>query len=312
MSVMKNNQQAYASFCLLSLICFWLSSFMGEINIASLNINEAREGKKIHLFVKQKKIDVLFVQETHSDELNACDWAREFDGMSILSHLSSTSGGVAILFSKGFIPCTYQVQEIIKGRLLKIRAQFENCFFVFISVYAPTRAVERMCFLDTLSDVLANCSTEDVLILGGDFNCTEQPSDRNHVEPHMPSRRKLIQLMISNEIVDVWRNFHYLQRQYTWAHVHDNLLSLARLDRFYGYRHQSNLFRECSIFPVGFSDHSLVKCVGFLKTKSAYWHLNTNLLCDILFQEYFKEFWIGFRSQKSIIAAVVGLCKNTS
>lgn len=76
--------------------------------------------------------------------------------MSILNHLSSASGGVAISFSKGFIPCSYQVEEIIKGRLLKIRAQFENCFFfiiIIISVYVPNRAVEMMCFLDTLSNV---------------------------------------------------------------------------------------------------------------------------------------------------------------
>lgn len=107
MSVMKNNQHVYVGFCLLSLIFFWLSLFMGEISIASLNINGAGEGKKrFHLFeiVKQKKIKVLFVQETHSDEMNACDWVREFDGMPILSHLSSSSGGFAILFSKGFIP----------------------------------------------------------------------------------------------------------------------------------------------------------------------------------------------------------------
>lgn len=65
-----------------------------------------------------------------------CDWAREFDGMSILNHLSSASGGVAISFSKGFIPCSYQVEEIIKGRLLKIRAQFENCFlFLFLYMF---------------------------------------------------------------------------------------------------------------------------------------------------------------------------------
>ncbi len=38
-----------------------------------------------------------------------------------------------------------------------------------------------MCFLDTLSNAIVNCSTEDVLILGGDFNCTEQLLDRNHV-----------------------------------------------------------------------------------------------------------------------------------
>ncbi len=73
----------------------------------------------------------------------------------------------------------------------------------------------------------------------------------------------------------------------------DNVLSLARLDRFYGYRHQLNLFKECSIIPVGFSDHSLVKCsvtMGSLKPKSAYWHLNANLLCDRLFQDSLRNF----------------------
>ncbi len=36
---------------------------------------------------------------------------------------------------------------------------------------------------------------------------------------------------------------------------------------------QLNLFKECSIIPVGFSDHSLVKfsvTIGSLKPKSAY------------------------------------------
>ncbi len=39
--------------------------------------------------------------------------------------------------------------------------------------------------------------------------------------------------------------------------------------------------------------------MGSLKPKSAYWHLNTNLLCDRLFQVSFKEFGVGFRSKKS-------------
>jgi len=294
--VMKNEKHMYVGLCLLSLICFFLSSFMAEICIASLNVNGAREGKKrFRLFetIRQKKVNVLFAQESHSDEINESDWAREFDGLSILSHLSSTSGGVAILFSKSFVPCSYQVEEILKGRLLKVRAQFENSFFVFISVYVPTRAIERMCFLDTLSHVLANCNTEDVLILGGDFNCMENLTDRNHVEPHMPSRKRLIELMKSNEIADVWKNFHFGQRQYTWTHVQDNLISLARLDRFYGYKHQLNFFRGCSIIPVGFSD------LGSIKPKSAYWHLNNNLLCDLFLEVFLKIFGL-ILDQKSL------------
>ena len=43
---------------------------MGEINLASLNVNGARDFKKraqVFEIMKHKKIDVLFVQETHSE-----------------------------------------------------------------------------------------------------------------------------------------------------------------------------------------------------------------------------------------------------
>ncbi len=122
---------------------------MKEFHIASLNLNGAREERKrfkLYELIKIKKIDILFAQETHSDALNETDWASEFDGLSICSHNTSLSGGVAILFSKNFIPVSYQVEEIVKGRLLKIRAQFENQFYVFLCIYIPTNAVERMGF----------------------------------------------------------------------------------------------------------------------------------------------------------------------
>ncbi len=125
----------------------------------------------------------MFAQETHSDALNETDWASEFDGLSICSHNTSLSGGVAILFSKNFIPVSYQVEEIVKGRLLKIRAQFEDQFYVFLCIYIPTNAVERMGFLNILCKAIGDCNTEDLFLIGGDFNCTENTSDRNHVEP---------------------------------------------------------------------------------------------------------------------------------
>lgn len=140
--------------------------------MASLNVNGARDIRKryqIYEIIKQKRIDVLCIQETHSDALNSSDWCKEFDGLSILSHLNSTSSGVAILFSKSFVPVSYQVDEVIKGRLLKVDAQFEKYSFIFICVYVPVNALERMVFLDTLSNVLSNCDTDKVLFLGVGF-----------------------------------------------------------------------------------------------------------------------------------------------
>ncbi len=56
---------------------------MGVVHFVSLNINGARESRKraqIFETMKQKRIDVLILQETHSDLGNAVEWAMGFDG----------------------------------------------------------------------------------------------------------------------------------------------------------------------------------------------------------------------------------------
>ncbi|KAI4898271.1 hypothetical protein NFI96_030781 [Prochilodus magdalenae] len=130
-----------------------------------------------------------------------------------------------------FIPCSYDVEEEVPGRLLKVRACFENEVLVFICVYAPTVGTERLAFLDTLHSVVQNSDVNDLLVLGGDFNCTADDIDRSHMEPHPASRRRLRELVVENELCDVWRTLHVEQRQCTWTHCKDHMLSLTRLDR---------------------------------------------------------------------------------
>ncbi len=105
-----------------------------------------------------------------------------------------------------------------------------------------------MCFLDALCSVLQNVSNDDYLFLGGDFNCTVSNCDRNHIEPHMPSRKRLIQIINKHELSDVWRFFHEDKKQYTWAHARDNVLSLARLDRFYVFKHHAGILKIVVFF----------------------------------------------------------------
>lgn len=275
--------------------------FMAGISVASVNVNGARHIRKravLYEVFKEKKLDIVFLQETHSD---VQEWTREWDGISILSHNTAVSGGLAILFSKSFKPVNYDIDEIIKGRLLKVKAFFENHVFIFICVYAPTSGVERMLFLNQLNTILQNCNSEEWLIVGGDFNCTEGELDRNHIEPHEPSRKRIIQVIKTHELSDIWRHLNGNQRHYTWSHNRDNVLSLARLDRFYTFKHQCGIFSKCFIVPVSFSDHSMVCCNFFLnsiKPKSAYWHLNSSLLYDKNFVDSFNYFWVNFRTTK--------------
>jgi len=292
-------------FFLYDLSLFFHNFHMGDFRVASLNVNGARECIKraqINNTMNQKKLDVLFLQETHSDKTNADEWAKEFKGLSFFSHKSSISGGVAILFANSFTPSTIETEEVVNGRLLKIRAHVENHIFIFICVYAPTLPAERMVFLHTLCETLDKCNSEEHLFLGGDFNCVESDMDRNHVEPHLLSRKRLIQLIKTNDLCDVWRSLNGNVKQYTWAHARDNRLSLARLDRFYVFKHYLSTFKNCFISPVGFSDHSIVICTVTLhsvKPRSAYWHFNTNLLSDAHFRETFTFFWENFKKEKT-------------
>lgn len=85
----------------------------------------------------------------------------------------------------------------------------------------------------------------DACFLGGDFNCTANAAfDRNHPEPHGASKRCLVKLIEANDLCDVWRLFHTTQSLYTWAHVRDNSLSLARLDRFHCFKHRGNVLKS--------------------------------------------------------------------
>ncbi len=139
-------------FILLLLKCSFILS-MCDIKLGSLNISGAREDvKRASLFslIKSKKLNVTFLQETHSTVDNESDWRREWSGEAFFSHKSSNSGGVGVLFSRDFLPVSCSVDDIIPGHLLKLCAEFEKVKMVFINVYAPTVASERLLFLDVL------------------------------------------------------------------------------------------------------------------------------------------------------------------
>ena len=122
---------------------------MCDFNISTLNLNGARSDlKRAALFklMETKRIDVMFVQETHSTVDNESDWKRAFKGEVVLSHRSSLSGGVGILFAQSFLPFSFTVDEVVPGVLLKVKAVFENVKLVFLNVYTPTNAVDRVAF----------------------------------------------------------------------------------------------------------------------------------------------------------------------
>ena len=76
-------------------ICYWslfllgfLPLLMETLWVGSLNINVARDAGKTSVlgeYVKPKKVQVLFLQETHSDVVNEVDLGLWWKGASVLN-----------------------------------------------------------------------------------------------------------------------------------------------------------------------------------------------------------------------------------
>lgn len=158
---------------------------MASFNIGSLNINGCRDVQKrttLFKYLHLKKADVIMLQQTHTDACNEVDWTNEWLGNIGLSHGTNLSAGVAFLISKR-VKNDPDFLEIIPGRLLRADITIDNNSFSFFNIYAPNIGNERSVFFGKLSEELLKCPQDNIVIIGGDFNCTvDHKLDRNHEE----------------------------------------------------------------------------------------------------------------------------------
>ncbi len=129
-------------FLYLSLFLFFS---MGSLRVGSLNINGGRDRQKRELvkeIVHINKLDVIFLQETHSTIKDEVDWGLFWDGQFFLSHGSNVSGGVAVLFSNSLRVKILNSCVLVKGRGLMVKAEIEGSIYCFINIYAPNIGTE--------------------------------------------------------------------------------------------------------------------------------------------------------------------------
>ncbi len=107
---------------------------MGHMRIGSFNINgvgDQNKRAKLSEFMQIWRIDIVMLQDCYRS--NDIEWGLWWEGKYALSHGSSTSAGVAVLFS-----------NILNGRVLFVLAEVERIFLFFIDVYAPNVGSERI------------------------------------------------------------------------------------------------------------------------------------------------------------------------
>ena len=203
--------------------------------------------------VQQKRLDIVFLQETHSDKDNEIDWGLWWKGQYVLSHGTNFSAGVAILFSPGLDVNVISTTEIVTGRALVVRVEIQDISFCFINIYAPNQGSDRSDIFRKIKDFLKQCDQSHCVVMGGDWNCTTDFTlDRTGEEPHLQSSTILSQVISESGVVDVWRVKHPQVRQHTWVKVSDGNMSAARLDRVYMSQSFSNRLLNSYFLPSMF------------------------------------------------------------
>ena len=221
---------------------------------------------------------------------------------------STKGSGVTTLIKKNPDLEIKESETIFTGHAYYVRVEIRSNIFHVYNVLIPqddTIAFKTLCAIEK------HCSQHrnGVIVYGGDFNCTLNPSlDRFH----QPKERRhkiasaLKDLHNTFSLCDVWRRRNPDTAQFTWFRGRPDgtkLMSKARLDRFYVPIHLMSSVFECDLRPCSLSDHSAVTMkINIPRDKpkgSAFWHFNNSLLQDESYKHVLKQFWSNWQSQKA-------------
>ena len=151
--------------------------------------------------------------------------------------------------------------------------------------------------------------SDGIMVVGGDLNCTENPSIYRLYMPteHRPKVATALKDVCNfYDTCDVWRRLNYSEQKYTWLRNNTNNIngvSKARLDRFYVPRNLVSCIRSCDIKPCSLSDHTVVSLAIKLPVQkrrgSAYWHFNNSLLEDKNYKDIITKFWTNWSTKQN-------------
>ena len=261
---------------------------LGNLTFATFNVNGAsthEKQKDIFDFLRRKKLDIVFLQETHckteSENLIRSIWGYN----CFICGQSNARKGVAVLFRNSF---TYKIHNIYKdneeGSFLVLDITIFNERFTLANIYGPSEG-DRPEFFAKIFDLIETIGNAQIL-LGGDWNVILNPflDTRNYrnLNNRQRSRKLILEKMDSLNLIDVFRTVYPDKKLYTWRRFHTTQQS--RLDYFLISDSLTIKVVDIDIKPGYRSDHSLVhislKNENIQEKIKSYWKFNNSLLHD--------------------------------
>lgn len=258
-----------------------------NLKIGSLNcrgLNHCVKAKRISAFLKKNNLDIVCLQETHLRKGKDFVFSSKVFSSQIMAPGSSSSRGVAIVFSNRV---NFQLGKVFKdpvGRYIFVKGRINDEPITIASIYVPNSGQVGY-FRDVLENL--NLFQEGPLIIGTDLNFVVNKS----LDIKRPPGKKRLktgssaisQLLVKYDLTDIWRFLNTTDKSYTYFS-----------SRFHTYTRIDYLFVSASLVPqistadigqIFLSDHALVSMsFSDLEKEKSYrtWSLNNALLDDPL------------------------------
>ena len=182
-------------------------------------LNNHFKRRKLFLWLKQQKCDVILLQETFCTEklipFLKSNWKGKIE--NCLSD-SSHCRGVSVLFCDGFVGTVLKKYESKDGRILIVDVKINDDMIHIVTVYAPNTETDRISFYENLSEIIVKqCDNLNNVILGGDFNTCLTKNDRypttNHNDKSIITLRRLL---TKCTLTDTWQSKNNNKPGYTY------------------------------------------------------------------------------------------------
>lgn len=216
---------------------------IASLNIKGFTSSDARPHASnkwllVNQVMRDKRIGVLAVQETHLSEERKCEIENLFDHtLKVYSSPDparpSAARGVAIVLNKRLIKWELaEAKEVIPGRALEVAIPLsKDKKLRILTVYAPNdRAANALFWREVQTVYEQQRCRPDVML--GDMNYTDHPLDRLPARTEDSENIEAFRNLIHGiDVVDGWRLANGQTKEFTFNQPNGG--SMSRIDRAY-------------------------------------------------------------------------------
>lgn len=261
-----------------------------DIKMVTFNvkgISSPVKRSKILSKVKRENAQIVLLQETHltaieHEKLKRMGYSRAYYS----SYKNGRRRGVIILISQKIAFNFVSEQSDKEGRYIIVSGRIDNTVVSICNIYAPPGS--DFTFYRKVLDLMTGAP--GIVICGGDWNLRLNPNmDSSKNIPKVAAHEKVNNLITELGILDLWRDFNPLNRDYTfYSHPHD---TYSRIDYFFVFKRDRFRFSNCTIGSIDLSDHAPVFCTFHMNNtpRSTLWRLNSSALNNPQFVSQIKE-----------------------